>query len=350
MSLLTIVAASAIALFGADRAPTAAPAPTNLAGISLRDAVGSTIVMRFHGTALPQYVADALRTHDAAGVILFRDNCVSPAQTKGLTAAITHAGGPNTIIALDQEGGAIRILGWAQPVKDQIYVDKTRTAARLAAKGLRYEGVNVNLAPVADTSGPGTLMRTRAFAGDTALVAQRVRHAIEGYRNTGVAPTLKHFPGLGAATGNTDQSSVTINTSARDIGYSALPPFKAGIDAGAPAVMLSHALYPALDPDRIASESKPIVTDLLRNRLGFQGVAMTDSLEAYAVRARSSIETAAIRSMRAGVDIILTTGAGSHIRILRAFTALARSDRGFLDRLRRATVRVRTLRQSLGDG
>jgi beta-N-acetylhexosaminidase len=210
--------------------------------------------------------------------------------------------------------------------------------------------VNLNLAPVADLSDPGSVMDTRAFPGDTAAVAGLIRASVKGYAGTGVAPTLKHFPGLGATDGNTDKVAVTIRRPAKTIGYVDLPSFKSGIDAGAPAVMLSHALYPSLDPNRIASQSRPIIDGLLRKKLGFTGVTMTDSLEAYSVLSRSSLEAAAVRSMRAGVDIILMTGAGSHIRIQRAFRARAKASPAFRARLGRAATRIGTLQEALQRG
>ena len=111
--------------------------------------------------------------------------------------------------------------------------------------------------------------------------------------------------------------------------------------------MMSHARYPALDPDAIASQSHAIVTGLLREKLGFRGVVMTDSLEAKAVTADAGPEVAAVRSMRAGVDLILTTGPGSHIRVLRALVAEARRDPAFRKRLEQAAGRVTALQSSL---
>src|SRR5207302_10307930 len=134
--------------------------------------------------------------------------------------------------------------------------------------------------PVADVGGPGSVMNGRAFPGGTAAVAATTRAAVSGYRGSGIAATLKHFPGLGEATLNTDDTGVTISSAATAIRIRDLPPFAAGIKAGAPLVMASHALFQGLDPRNIASQSKPILTTLLRGRLGFKGVVITDSMEA----------------------------------------------------------------------
>ena len=323
------------ALLGLFALVTAHAAPA----LPARDLAGRAILMRFAGNPAPSYVGSALRHGEAAGVILFRDNATSPAATRSLIGGLQRAGGGDLLVAVDQEGGAIRILPWAPPSRgqDQITTPAAAySAARGAARALHRAGVNLNLAPVADRPGPGTLMRTRAF-GSARLVAPSVR----AYRGTGVAPTLKHFPGLGAASANTDTARVTTRPS--------VAPFRLGIRAGAPAGMLSHAVYPGLDRGAVASQSRAIVTGLLKGRLGFRGVAMTDSLEAYAVRSRMSMERAAVRSIRAGIDLIVTTGAGTHLRVLRALTRAARRSPAFRARLADAGARVSALRRTLAD-
>ena len=329
--------------------PVPAPAVQAARRLPLTRLAGHAIIMRFVGDEVPAYVRDALRDRRAAGVVLFHDNTTSPAATRAITRRL-HRADPEALIAVDQEGGDIRILPWARPEQDQYMVGsrrEARAAGRAAAKALRRHGVNVNLAPVADRNEPGTLMDARAFPGRTGRVARLVSTSVKAYRGTGVAPTVKHFPGLGAAVANTDLDRVTIHRKARTIGRSDLPPFQAAINAGAPAVMLSHAIYPSLDRGTVASQSREIVTGLLKERMGFTGVAMTDSLEAYAVRTRMSMEAAAVRSVRAGIDAVLTTGQGTHIRALRALTAQARRSRAFRARLTDAAARVIALRRSL---
>jgi beta-N-acetylhexosaminidase len=157
-----------------------------------------------------------------------------------------------------------------------------------------------------------------------------------------VAPTVKHFPGLGRATVNTDDGSATLaGPTAAD-----LVPFRAAVRAGVPLVMTDHAVYPALDRDHIASQS-PAVVSLLRRQLGFKGVVMTDSMEAAAVRATGPLEQAAIRAVEAGNDIVLTTGRGSWIRVYRALLERARADSAFRARVRESAARVSALRRSL---
>lgn len=337
-------------------AALAGPAPPSPAveaarRLPLPQLAGHAIVMRFVGDQAPGYVLEAMRRGRTAGVILFHDNATSPPVTRALTRRLRRADS-EALIATDQEGGSIRILGWARPERDQYLVQTprdARSAGRAAMKALRRHGINVNLAPVADRSDPGSLMDSRAFPGTTGTVARLTKASVAAYEGSGVAPTAKHFPGLGPAVGNTDETRVTITRSARAIGRSDLPPFQAAINAGVPAVMLSHALYPSLDPSAIASQSRAIVTDLLKDRMGFEGVAMTDSLEAEAVTSRMSMETAAVRSIQAGVDLLLTTGQGTHLRALRALIDEARRDPAFRARLTDAAAKVIALRRELAE-
>ena len=182
--------------------------------LSLRHQVGQLVVMRFNGPGPPAYVPRALKAGRAAGVILFKDNIESRAALKQLVRKLQRGAGGSALVATDQEGGEIRNLAWARPVEGQAAAatpERARDDARGAARDLRAAGVNVNLAPVGDVaSGAGSVMSGRAFPGDADQVAELTRAAVEGYRGTRVAATVKHFPGLGGATENTDDAPVSL--------------------------------------------------------------------------------------------------------------------------------------------
>ena len=319
--------------------------------LSLRHQVGQLIVMRFDGPGPPAYVPRALRAGRAAGVILFKDNVESRSGLRKLVRTLQRGARGSALVATDQEGGAIRNLTWARPVQSQGATSTTRRAradARGAARDLRASGVNVNLAPVADVaSGSGSVMSGRAFPGGPEQVSALTRAAVEGYRGTRVAATVKHFPGLGGATENTDQTPVTLERTPVQLLGEDLPPFRAAIAARVPLVMASHAVYPALDPDAIASQSRYVLHRMLRQRLKFRGVVVTDSLEAKAVTERAGPAVAAVRSVRAGADLVLTTGAGSHLRVLRALVAEAQRSPAFRERVKESAARVLALKQDL---
>jgi beta-N-acetylhexosaminidase len=320
--------------------------------LSLRRQVGQLIVMRFNGPGPPAYVPRALKGGRAAGVILFQDNIVSRSDLRRLVRTLQRGAGGSALVATDQEGGEIRNLTWARPVEGQSAAatpQRARADARGAARDLRAAGVNVNLAPVADVaSGSGSVMSGRAFPGGPQEVAALTRAAVEGYRGTRVAATVKHFPGLGGSTINTDDAPATLERTPQELLGEDLPPFRAAIAARVPLVMASHAVYPALDPDAIASQSRYVLHRLLRQRLGFRGVVVTDSLEAKAVTARAGPAVAAVRSVRAGADLVLTTGAGSHLRVLRALVAEAQRSPAFRKRVEESAARVLALKRELG--
>jgi beta-N-acetylhexosaminidase len=330
---------------------TATPPPVKEARkLSLRRQVGQLVVMRFAGAGPPAYVPEALKAGRAAGVILFKDNIASKPALTRLTARLQRAAGGSALVATDQEGGEIRNLTWAAPAAGQAAAatpERARADARAAAHDLRAAGVNVNLAPVADVAS-GPVMRGRSFPGDAEQVAALTRAAVEGYRGTRVAATAKHFPGLGAATENTDDAPVSLTRTPEQLLGEDLPPFRAAIAARVPLVMASHAVYPSLDPDAIASQSSYVLQRLLRQRLGFRGVIVTDSIEAKAVTERSGPAVAGVRSVRAGADLVLTTGPGSHLRVLRALLAEARRSPAFRRRVEESAARVLALKRELG--
>jgi beta-N-acetylhexosaminidase len=244
--------------------------------LSLGERVGQLLVVSFPGRTPPAYVLDILAEGRASGVILFGGNVSSPAQTRRLTRSLQRAARGSALIATDQEGGAIRILPWAAPRDGQPAQTTPATAAgaaAAAARDLRAAGVNVTLAPVADIATTGGALRGRSYPGDAEQVSRLVGAAVAAYRRGRVGSTVKHFPGLGRAKRNTDDVPVTIGGDRSGLEAADLPPFAAAVKAGAPLVMASHALYPAFDRVRIASQSPPILLDLLHRRLAF-GVAL----------------------------------------------------------------------------
>ena len=326
-SLATTAAAIAVVATGCgggedDRAPEAT-APS----ASLREQLGSLVVSSFEGTTLPGYMQRRLRVGETVGAVLFGPNVSTPAGTRRLTGAIQRAAGGDALVMTDQEGGDVRQLPFAD------------TAGELAGAG-----VNINLAPVADVAQPGSVMSGRAFPTD---VAKNVVAASRELLDAGVMPTVKHFPGFGRATENTDDAPVTIDASREEL-ETDLEPFKAAIEADVPLVMASHALYPDLDPEHVASQSPLVLRDLLRDELGFEGVVITDSLEAEAVLARSSVEVAAERSLAAGSDLLLMTGRGSWIHVFPHLLRRARKSPALRARIAESAERVERLRKRLG--
>jgi beta-N-acetylhexosaminidase len=321
------------------------------ARLTLRQQAGQVLVSSFDGVEVPEYLRRRLRAGETAGVILFSRNVLSRPGLRRLTRSLQRAAGGAALVATDQEGGTIRSIPFAGPVPAQPQQGGPRQVealSRAAARDLRRLGVNVDLAPVADvTSGPAAFAG-RTFEGTPAEVGQRVSAFVRGARAGRVAATAKHFPGLGAAAGNTDDAPVTIAATRVQLDERDLPPFRAAIAARVPLVMASHALYPAYDDSRIASQSAVLLRLLLRRRLGFGGAVITDSIEADAVLRRSSVAVAAERSLEAGADLVLMTGSGSWREVFPHVLARARRSSAFRARLREAAGRVLGLKRTLG--
>jgi beta-N-acetylhexosaminidase len=315
--------------------------------LTLRQQVGQLIVSSFPDPAPPDYIRRRLRARETAGVILFGFNAGAEAEWRRLTRSVQRHAAGDALVMTDQEGGEVRSVSWAGPAAGQPAQGDSgdvRRSARAAARQLRRAGVNVNLAPVADVpGGAAPVMGFRAFAGGPTGIAARTRAAIEGMRAAGVAATPKHFPGLGRAQVNTDDASALVMGPLN----ADLVPFRAAVAARAPLIMLSHALYPAVDANRIASQSARIATGLLRQRLGYDGVVVTDSIEAQAVLDRSGVGRAAERSLRAGADLILTTGSASWNLIHPWLLREARASQAFRKRVRESAARVLGLKELL---
>jgi beta-N-acetylhexosaminidase len=330
-------------------ARSTAPPPAATAEVDrlpLRRQVGEVLVLAFGGTSAPEYVTRALREGRVSGAILFGGNVQDRGQLRALTDALQRASGRRALVMTDQEGGEFHIVPWAAPDAGQAAQSTPARAAaqaRAAAHDLRAVGINVTLAPVADVGRPGSALAARTFPGDAARVAAAIRAAVGAYRAGGVAATAKHFPGLGAAGANTDDAATSVHLEPAD-----LVPFRAAISAGVPLIMTSHATYPNVDGARLASQSPVLLRELLRDRLGFRGVVITDSIEARAVTQRSAVETAAQRSLMAGADLVLMTGDGSFRPISQAFLRRARRDAAFRARVREAAARVLALKRTLG--
>ncbi len=314
--------------------------------------MGSLLLMSYDGTEVPGYILRRLRDGEGSGVIMFGPNAPDADTLRAATRAMQRAAGGGALVTTDQEGGEIRSVAFAPPEPAQSALTTpaaARAAARDGARALHDLGVNVNLAPVADVAETeSSVVAGRAFPGDAEAVAGLVVATSRALEREDVAATLKHFPGLGEATENTDDVSVTIDTTRDGLEDVALGPFEAGISAGAPLVMMSHALYPALDGDAIASQSRPVIQDLLRGELGFEGAVVTDSLEAQAVIDRSGVAEAAERSIEAGVDLVLMTGSDSWNHVYPRLLRRARRDAAFRGRVAESAERVIALKRRLG--
>jgi beta-N-acetylhexosaminidase len=287
--------------------PQPAPAQTK---VPLRRLVGQKLIARISGTSASPAFLRRVRRGEVGGVILFPDNVGSPAQLRALTASLSGAasagGSPGFIVSVDQEGGPVKRLAAGPPTRAPAQISSVAQAqGEGAATGsyLSGLGVNVDLAPVLDVRRPGSFVASRAFAATPGKVAALGGAFASGLQQAGVAATAKHFPGLGHAVVNTDRTASVVS-SPRAILDADLEPFSRAAANQIGLVMMSNATYPAYAPGP-AVLAPSIVQGLLRGRLGFQGVIISDDLEAGAVTSVMPPSSAAVSAARAGVDMLL---------------------------------------------
>jgi beta-N-acetylhexosaminidase len=188
----------------------------------------------------------------------------------------------------------------------------------------------------------------RAFSDDPVIAAQLTAAAVRGCRSAGLAPAVLHFPGLGAASQDTSQGPATVSLDAGTLSSRDLEAFRAAFSERAPAVVLSLAFYAAYDPVTPAALAEPVATDLLRDELGFEGVAITDDLGSGAVRSSDNVPKAAVRALAAGADLLQigdpADQAGVHEAIVDAVAEGELSE----ERLAEAAGRVLELKRRQG--
>lgn len=304
--------------FGAVLSDRGAPPPPSPASrLSLRQLVGERLVAGFHGTTVPAPLRQMIRQGGLAGVILFAKNLSSRSVARDLVAEIESIRRPaglrdSLLVMVDQEGGLVKRLAGA-PTASAAQMGAagpafSREQGRATAASLRRVGINVDLAPVLDVARPGgTIADTdRGFGSSAAKVEATALPFAAGLQDGGVAATAKHFPGLGAAAGNTDFAVQRIDLSKPELRAVDERPYRRFGAAGGELVMLSTAIYPAFSP-KPAAFAGAIASDELRRRFGFDGVSITDALESAAVRSFGGPATAARAATAAGTDLLLFT-------------------------------------------
>jgi beta-N-acetylhexosaminidase len=310
---------------GSPSPPPATPEPTPT-GPPLEERIAALLVVGFRGTRLAdaRWVRDALAGRGLGGVILFdRDqltgkarNIASPAQVRQLTADLrAAAGGRRALISVDQEGGVVTRLSPAHgfpAVASEATIGRGTTAAArqwatALAGTLSDSGFNLNFAPVVDLNvnpkSPAIGALDRSFSADPDVVVRMATIEIDAHRAAGVLTTLKHFPGIGSSTTNTDFGVADVtNTWSR----TELEPFRRLVAAGeADLVMAGHVVNRHHDAKHPASLSRAVVGDLLRAELGWDGVVVTDDLQAAAITKAFGADEAVLLALEAGNDLLL---------------------------------------------
>ena len=284
---------------------------------TLAQLVGQKLVIRMDGTTASATLLGRIRRGEVGGVILFGDNIVDATQlralTKSLHGAAAAGGQPRLLVMTDQEGGLVRRVRWIPPWPSARTmaangVTYSRAKGKLTGAALKALGVDVDLAPVGDVPSSTTSfmwLAQRTFGFAPATVSATSNAFALGLRDGGELATMKHFPGIGRASQNTDNVDVSIPAELTALQTADLVPYRSAIANHIPIIMLSNADYPMLDPLHGAGWSYAIVKNLLRIQLGFRGVTITDSLTAAAATRGVGVSTLVIQAAAAGTDLIL---------------------------------------------
>jgi len=282
----------------------------------IADLAGQRLMVGFDGTAFTADLEFLIADLRVGGLILFARNIKTADQVRMLIAdcqaCAARSGRPPLMVAVDQEGGPVARLRQphfpefpaAPDISDPAEAEAT---ARRMGRLLHDLGFTMNMAPVVDVA-PGdidSIMASRAFGADPGHVGRMGAAVVAGLQAEGIMAVAKHFPGIGRTTLDSHQVQPLFEASRESIEAFDLPPFAETIHSGVAGVMLSHIRYPALDPEWPASLSTVIARDLLRDRMGFDGLVMTDDLDMGAVKPAIAIETAIARVMEADIDLAL---------------------------------------------
>lgn len=327
--------------------------------------LGQLFMVGLPGVALDNSTRRLIEEFRINNFIYFKRNVESPEQLKKLSGDLRKAcirnnlGSP--LIAIDQEGGSVsrlpppftqfpdaRVLAQSEDPESAL-----TTYALTCALELKGIGVNYNLAPVLDVceTGKEYFMEKRSLGGDPELVGRLGAHVIREMQAHGIAACAKHFPGLGAAVVDPHFQLPYVAKAEPGLRTQDMLPFQKSIAAGVASIMTSHTIYQHLDPESPATLSKKILTGMLRNDLGYDGVVITDDLEMGAIEKEGNLGRAALQAFAAGADMLLICQ--SHEKVIDAFrkTADAIAENPALQvRMQESIRRVTTMRDAFAQG
>ncbi|MGA9801398.1 MAG: beta-N-acetylhexosaminidase [Terriglobales bacterium] len=329
--------------------------PRHKSSSDLRQDIGQLLIIGFDGTEMSPSLAALLTRLQPAGVILFARNIVSGEQTYKLLSDCQAKVSTPLFTCVDMEGGRVdrfRNVFGRTPSAADIFATGNRKLFRRHGKVIgdscRALGFNTDFAPVVDLAfeASKSVMSSRSVSADPKQVVLYAREFLKGLRAANVIGSAKHFPGLGEANLDTHLELPSINKSFKQIWAEDMYPYRT-LRRELPLVLIGHANYPAITHDQSpASLSKKWITDVLRKRIGYRGLVVSDDLEMGGVLKAAPIEQAAIEHIRAGGDLCLIC----HIEeyVTRSYEALikeAESNRKFAQRVAESAARVTAFKQ-----
>ena len=281
--------------------------------MTIDEKIGQMMMIGIYGYEIDENISWILDQYHCGGIILYDRNMDTKSQVKNLTLDLQAKSNKKLplFIAIDEEGGrVVRMRHEIKPAPSQEEIGNTgepesaKIWAETTAKELKFLGINVNFAPVADVGTPDT----RSFSNNPSTVATFLDSAAKGYENEDFIYCLKHFPGIGKRISDPHQEISSIDVSRETLEKEDIFPFKFIIDKHPQdkfMVMVSHLKYPALDEENSATLSYEVMTNLLRKELNFSGIIITDDLEMGAISNYNTFTEVGVKAIKAGADILL---------------------------------------------
>ena len=331
--------------------------------MSVEQKVGQLMVVGFEGTHINADIKSNISHHFVGGVTLFARNIQSPRQIATLTNDLQKLTCQTEhqiplFIAMDQEGGWVaRLKTGATVLPGNMALgaagatELAEQAGTITAIELAAVGVNLNFAPVIDVNNNprNPVIDRRSFGECPDLVSRLGCAYIKGLQQTGVLATAKHFPGHGDTTVDSHTDLPTVGHDVERIRAIELKPFRAAIEAKVGAIMTAHIVYSTLDANRPATLSRPILTNLLREELGFDGLVVTDDMEMKAIDTRYRTGEAAVMAIEAGTDMVLTLWRYRNQReVFNALVSAVKSGRISEERIEQSVDRILKYKKAFG--
>lgn len=281
----------------------------------LKKIAGQLIMIRLTGTELDAASAHFIRANSIRAVCLFRQNMVDHEQLARLTSDLRAVMGPQALIAIDQEGGAVARANWvpappaAMALGAAADADLARRVGAAVARAIKALGFNWNFAPVLDLNNNprNPVIAERSFGADPKQATELAMAWMAGSQSEGVACCVKHFPGHGDTHVDSHRDLPTVDKTLAELENFEFAPFRMAAGC-APAMMTAHIVYPALDPQFPATMSHRILTGLLREQWQYKGVVITDSMDMHAIAHRYGAGQAAVQALAAGADMVTALG------------------------------------------
>ncbi|MDQ0058828.1 glycoside hydrolase family 3 protein [Paenibacillus harenae] len=329
---------------------------------SLKEKIGQLFVFGFHGTEPSEQIQALIREYGMGGTIYFSRNVVNAQQVHRLSGELqrtaSDAGKPPVFVAIDQEGGmvarlveGVTLMPGNMALGAASEAEGARETARVCGEELRKLGVTMNYAPCIDVNNnpDNPVINVRSYSDRPEVVAGLGAAAVQGYQTARIAATVKHFPGHGDTSVDSHHALPVLPHDRARLDAIELKPFRAAIEAGTDCIMTAHVCLPALDGSGVPSTlSQPVLTGLLREELGYDGIVVTDCLEMSAIDEFYGPGPGAVRALQAGADMVLVSHTyEKQLAALEAVVSAVESGELAMERVDEAVRRIMALKEKL---